>query len=40
MIAFKDRNKHENKVRRMERAIQKTTGGYEELYTIQNESLY
>jgi len=34
MIAFKDRNKHENKVRRMERAIQKTTGGYEELYTF------
>ena len=34
MIAYKDRNQHENKVRRMERAIQKTTGSYPDLYTF------
>jgi len=34
MLAFKERNNHENKVRRMERAILKTTGSYEELYAF------
>ena len=34
MTAFKERNKHENKLRRMERAVEKTTGSYEDLYAF------
>ena len=34
MVAFKERSKHENKIRGMELANQKTTGSYEELYAF------
>ena len=34
MLNFKKRSTHESKVSRMEKAIQKTTGSYEELYTF------